>query len=85
LRFICLLYNRIGEFQRTLGRATQRTLATLRTTLFACGAILGACGRRPLLRLSRPKPWQAAFLDALQRLLSVPINCNAVPARGAIS
>ena len=46
LRFICLLYNLVGEFQRSLGHVTLRTLATLRTTLFACGAILGADGRQ---------------------------------------
>lgn len=62
---------------------TLRTLATLRTTLFACGAILGADGRHPMLRLSRAKPWQAAFLAYLQRLLPPSTNCNAVAARGA--
>lgn len=78
LRFICLLYNLVGEFQRSLGHATLRTLTTLRTTLFACGAILGADGRHPLLRLSRAKPWQATFLAYLQRLLPKDSNCNAV-------
>ena len=77
LRFICLLYNLIGEFQRSLGHVTRRTLATLRTTLFACGAILGADGRQPMLRLSRAKPWQATFLAYLQRLLPPPATCNA--------
>jgi len=85
LRFICFLYNLIAEFQRALGGPVQRTLATLRTTLFACGAILGASGRRPILRLSRAKPWQATFLDALQRLLGDPPNCNAMPIGAAIS
>jgi hypothetical protein len=83
LRFICLLYNLVGEFQRSLGQTTLRTLATLRTTLFACGAILGADGRQPMLRLSRARPWQATFLAYLQRLLPVAPNCNAVPAREA--
>jgi len=82
LRFICLLYNLVGEFQRSLGHVTLRTLATLRTTLFACGAILGAVGRQPMLRLSRARPWQATFLAYLQRLLPTPANCNAVPATG---
>ncbi len=78
LRFICLLYNLVGEFQRTLGQRTIRTLVTLRTTLFACGAILGAAGRQPMLRLSRAKPWQATFLAHLSRLLPKDANCNAV-------
>ncbi len=83
LRFTCLLYNLVGEFRRSLGHATLRTLATLRTTLFACGAILGADGRHPMLRLSRAKSWQATFLAYLQRLLPTPANCNAVPRTGA--
>jgi hypothetical protein len=45
LRFICLLYNLVGEFQRSVGQPTLRALATLRTTLFACGAVLGVDGR----------------------------------------
>jgi hypothetical protein len=80
LRFICLLYKLVGEFQRSLGHATLRTLATLRTTLFACGAILGADGRQRVLRLSRAKPWQATFLAYLQRLL--PIPATAMQFRG---
>jgi hypothetical protein len=80
VQFICLLYNLVGEFQRSLGHVTLRTLATLRTTLFACGAILGADGRQPMLRLSRAKPWQATFLAYLQRLLPTPATCNAVLA-----
>lgn len=78
LRFLCLLHNLIGEFQRSLGQRPIRTLATLRTTLFACGAILGAAGRQPMLRLSRARPGQATFLAHLSRLLPKDANCNAV-------
>lgn len=78
LRFICFLYHLLAEFQRTLGQTTHRTLMTVRTTLFACGAILGPRGRQALLRLSRANPWQARFLDALQRLVGGPSNCNAM-------
>jgi hypothetical protein len=83
LRSIGLLSNLVGEFQRSLGHVTLRTLATLRTTLFACGAILGADGRQPMLRLSRAKPWQATLLAYLQRLFPTPATCNAVPATEA--
>jgi len=79
LRGICLLYNLLEEFQRSLGAPIRRTLATLRTTLFACGAILGRDGRRSILRLSRPRTWQAAFLEKLQRLVTSHPNCNTVP------
>lgn len=85
LRCICLPYNLVGEFQRTLGHPTLRTVATLRTTLFACGAILGAVGRQPMLRLSRAKPWQATFLADLDCLVPPAVNCNAVPAAGGNS
>lgn len=85
LRFICLLYNLVAEFQRTLGQSVQRTLATLRATLFACGAILGTSGCRSMLRLSRAKPWQATFLAALQRLVGEPPNCIAIPSGETIS
>lgn len=44
LRFLCLLHNLIGEFQPRLEQRPIRTRATLRTTLFACGAILGVAG-----------------------------------------
>ena len=79
LRCICLLYNLLEEFQRSLGAPIRRTLATLRTTLFACGAILGRDGRQTVLRLSRPREWQTRFLGQLRRLLTWGPNCNAVP------
>jgi len=65
LRCICLLYNLIEKFQRALSATARRTLSTLRTTVFACGAILGRVGR------------QERFLDQLQRLLGWILTCNA--------
>lgn len=78
LRYICLLYNLLEEFQRSLGAGARRTLATLRTTVFTCGAILGRVGHQAVLRLSRPKSWHQTFLDYLQRVLDPGPNCNAV-------
>jgi len=78
LRSICLLYNLLEEFQGVLAAPVRRTLATLRPTVFACGAILGAVGRQAVLRLSRPVPWQQRFLAQLHRLLMWVPNCNAV-------
>jgi hypothetical protein len=83
LRAICVLYNLIEEFQGALAAPLRRTLATLRTTVFACGAILGRVGRQLVLRLSRPTLWQQRFLDQLQRLVTWSPNCNAVAADGA--
>jgi hypothetical protein len=78
LRAICLLYNLIEAFQGALAAPVRRTLSTLRTTVFACGAILGRVGRQPVLRLSRATPWQQRFLAQLQRLLTWVPNCKAV-------
>jgi hypothetical protein len=78
LRAICLLYNLVEAFQGALAAPVRRTLSTLRTTVFACGAILGREGRQAMLRLSRTPPWQQRFLDQLQRLLKGGPNCNAV-------
>jgi Transposase DDE domain group 1 len=78
LRSICVLYNLIEDFQGALAAPIHRTLATLRTTVFACGAILGRAGRQLVLRLSRPTPWQHRFLAQLQRLLIWTPNCNAI-------
>lgn len=78
LRSICVLYNLLEEFQVALAAPVRRTLATLRTTVFACGAILGAVGRQLVLRLSRPTPWQERFLTQLRRLVTWTPNCNAV-------
>jgi hypothetical protein len=55
-RLILFLYNLLGEFQRateivkTAGH--YKALATLRTTVFLCGAILGRSGHRIVLHLS---------------------------------
>jgi hypothetical protein len=57
-----------------LGQRTVRTLAMLRTTLFACGAILGADGRQPLLRLSRARPSLAGHVP---RVPSEPVPDDA--------
>jgi hypothetical protein len=78
LRSICVLYNLLEEFQTALAVPARRTLATLRTTVFACGAILGTAGRQVVLRLSRPVPWQQRFLTHLQHLVTWTPNCNAV-------
>ena len=49
---ILLLFNLLAEFQRAAGLPGYREPATLRTTVFTCGAILGRAGRRIVLHLS---------------------------------
>jgi DNA-directed RNA polymerase subunit N (RpoN/RPB10) len=43
---ILLLFNLLAELQRAAGRTGYREPATLRNTVFTCGAILGRAGRR---------------------------------------
>jgi hypothetical protein len=50
---ILLLFNLLAEFQRAAGLAGYREPATLRTTVFTCGAILGRAGRRIVFHLSQ--------------------------------
>jgi hypothetical protein len=42
LRAICVLYNLVEEFRGALAVPMRRTLATLRTRVFACEALLSA-------------------------------------------
>ena len=78
LRSTCVLYNLLEEFQTALAVPARRAPATLRTTVFACGAILGAVGRQAVLRFSRPVEWQQRFLAQLHRLATWTPNCVTV-------
>lgn len=49
---ILLLFNLLAEFQRAAGMTGYREPATMRTTVFTCGAIPGRTGRRIVLHLS---------------------------------
>ncbi len=50
---ILLSFNLLAEFPRAAGLAGYHEPATLRTTVFTCGAILGRAGRRIVLHLSQ--------------------------------
>jgi hypothetical protein len=49
---ILFLFNLLSEFQRVLGLRKYQQLATLRTHLFLCGAILGRAGHRSVIFFS---------------------------------
>jgi hypothetical protein len=51
-RAILMLFNLLGEFQRTSGMRRYRQPATLRAQVFLCGAILGRAGHHPVIHLS---------------------------------
>ena len=51
-RSVTFLFNLLSEFQRATGMVNYQRAATLRSTVFLCGAILGKAGRRTVLFLS---------------------------------
>jgi DNA-directed RNA polymerase subunit N (RpoN/RPB10) len=52
-RSVLFTYNLLGEFQRACGLTTWRQPATLRHTVFVCGAALGRSGHHLVLFLSQ--------------------------------
>jgi len=66
-RMVCVTYNLVGLLQEKLGKKVYQTLGTLRTQLFAVGAIVGKTGRETTLRLSLAGPWREQFIEGLAR------------------
>ncbi|MEK6875993.1 MAG: IS1380 family transposase [Nanoarchaeota archaeon] len=52
-RSVLILFNLLSEYQRASGIRGYRQPATLRTTVFLCGAILGRVGHNVVLHLSK--------------------------------
>jgi hypothetical protein len=78
-RLVCVTYNLVSLLQDKLGFPVYRTLGTLRTQLFAVGAILGARGRKTVLRLALVGPWRERFRGYLQVVFpSLKFNSAAV-------
>jgi hypothetical protein len=78
-RFVCLTYNLVSLLQDKLKFQGYRTLGTLRSQLFAVGAIVGKQGRRTVLRLSLSGLWREQFEERLRAIFSsLKPNCNAV-------
>jgi len=51
-RAILLLFNLLSDFQRVIGLTNYRRPATLRVTVFLCGAILGRAGHQQVVHMS---------------------------------
>jgi len=78
-RFVCVLYNLLALLQKTLGFNIYRTLGTLRTQVFAQGAVLGRAGHKTVLRLSLAGPWRDKFKRFLDIVFPTQnIDCGAV-------
>lgn len=52
-RSVLVLFNLMSEYQRACGLRNYKQPATLRTTVFLCGAILGQVGHNIVLHLSK--------------------------------
>jgi hypothetical protein len=67
-RLICFLFNLLAAFKREITRDESPRLMTVRTQVLVAGAILGADGRKKVLRLGLRGPWRERFADLLQRI-----------------
>lgn len=70
-RLICFLFNLVALFKREVTRNERPQLTTLRSRLLVVGAILGARGRRPTLRLGLTGQLQARFAALLARVAAL--------------
>jgi hypothetical protein len=70
-RLICFLFNLVALFKREVTRNERPQLATLRARLLVVGAILGARGRHPILRLGLTGQVRAHFATLLDRIVAL--------------
>jgi hypothetical protein len=70
-RLICFLFNLIADFKREVTQDEAPRLMTLRTKVLVIGAILGAEGRHPVLRLGLCDRWRQGFAKLLERLAAL--------------
>jgi hypothetical protein len=76
-RLICFLFNLIAEFRREVTQDEAPRLMTLRTKLLVIGAIRGAEGRQPVLRLGLRGRWRQRFDGLLQRIAALAVSTVA--------
>jgi hypothetical protein len=67
-RLICFLFNLIADVKRDITRDPSPRLMTLRSQVLVAGAILGADGRKQVLRLGLRGPWRERFATLLKRI-----------------
>jgi hypothetical protein len=70
-RLLCFLFNLIAEFKREVTRDPAPRLMTLRSQVLVVGAILGAQGRQPVLRLGLRGHWRERFAALLERIAAL--------------
>jgi hypothetical protein len=70
-RLICFLFNLVAAFKREVMANESPRLMTLRTDVLVVGAILGADGRKPVLRLGLRDTFRNHFAALLARIASL--------------
>jgi hypothetical protein len=70
-RLICFLFNLVAAFKREVMANESPRLMTLRTDVLVVGAILGADGRKPVLRLGLRGKFRDHFAALLVRIASL--------------
>lgn len=70
-RLICFLFNLLAEFKHEVTQDEAPRLMTLPTRLLVIGAIRGAEGRQPVLRLGLRGHWRQRFAALLQRIAAL--------------
>lgn len=76
-RLICFLFNLVADFKREVTRDESPRLMTLRSQVLVVGAILGADGRKPVLRLGLRGRWRERFAALLERIASLAASTVA--------
>jgi len=71
LRLVCFLYNLVTLFKREVMQDSRPRLSTVRTDVLVVGAILGADGRKPVLRLGLVGSRRQHFARLLDRVACV--------------
>jgi hypothetical protein len=78
-RLICFLFNLMALFKREVTRNESTRLATLRTDTLVVGAIVGADGRKTVLRLGLRAGRRERFVQLLQRLSALGATVARLP------
>ncbi len=76
-RLICFLFNLMADFKREVMQDDSPRLLTLRTKVLVIGGILGAEGRRTVLRLGLRERWRQRFAALLERIATLALSTVA--------